>query len=248
MKVLVRSIITFALMNSQVKQEPRWLQFVYWGVIALAGLFTILMVTRQMNVWNIYTQRSMSMYPTLNDSTKVWMNSWSKIERYDLIAFQNALDGGVEIQRVVGMPGDTLNIVNGILYVNGQPSLVEMEVTREYVIQPQDWKTTTQQLLLKTDKRMVRHEQYAGIIGSKAFLTQPDADYIAIGAKVTVFPGFEKKLYQPTNRQWTMSDYGPLTVPDNSYFTLCDARGHSRDSRFDGPVPFKSVLGKVSPL
>jgi len=205
------------------------------------------MITKQLNVWNVFTQRSMSMYPTLNDSSKVWMTSWDKIDRYDLIAYKNA-EGGVEIQRVMGMPGDTLYIKEGIVYLNGDPSPVEMEVSREYVIQPQDWKTTTQQVLTKTDKRLVRHEQYGGLISTKAFLTQANADYIAIGARVSVFPGFEKNLYQPTNRLWNMSEYGPLTIPEKSYFTLCDARGHSRDSRFDGPVPFSAVLGKVHPF
>lgn len=205
------------------------------------------MITKQMNVWNVYTQRSMSMYPTLNDSSKVWMSSWGEINRFDLIAFTNE-SGGIEIQRVMALPGDTLNIIEGITYINGVPSPIEMEVSREYVVQPQNWKTTTQQILTKTDKRMVRHEQYAGIIGTKAFLKPADADYIAIEAKINLFPGFEKKLYQPTNRQWNMVNYGPLTIPDNSYFVMCDARGHSRDSRFDGPVPFKAVLGKVHPF
>jgi signal peptidase I len=187
------------------------------------------------------------MYPTLKDSSKVWMNAWSTINRFDMIAYKNE-SGGIEIQRVLALPGDTLNIIEGVVYVNGVPSPIEMQISREYIIQPQSWKTTTQQVLSKTDKRMVRHEQYAGVVGTKAFLTQADADFIAIEAKVSLFPGFEKNLYQPTNRQWNMVNYGPLTIPENSYFTLCDARGHSRDSRFDGPVPFNSVLGKVQPF
>lgn len=247
MKVYSTSLITFAIMNGQENKEPKWLQGFYWATIVIAGLFAIAMITKQMNVWNVYNQRSMSMYPTLNDSSKVWMNSWSSIERFDMIAFKND-SGIIEIQRVMGLPGDTMNIVEGIVYVNGVPSPIEMDVSREYVVQPQNWKISTQQILTKTDKRMVRHEQYGGIIGTKAFLTAANADYIAIEAKVSLFPGFEKKLYQPTNRQWNMVNYGPLTIPEHSYFTLCDARGHSRDSRFDGPVPFKSVLGKVSPF
>ena len=157
-------------MNGE-KKEPKWLQGFYWGTIAIAGLFTIAMITKQMNVWNVYTQHSMNMYPTLKDSSKVWMNAWSTISRYDMSAFKNE-SGGIEIQRVMALPGDTLNIVEGVVYVNGVPSPIEMQVSREYIIQPQSWKTTTQQVLSKTDKRMVRHEQYAGVVGTKAFLTQ----------------------------------------------------------------------------
>ena len=42
-----------------------------------------------------------------------------KPKRYDLIAFQNT-DGRVCIRRVIGLPGESVNIREGTVYINGE--------------------------------------------------------------------------------------------------------------------------------
>ena len=42
-----------------------------------------------------------------------------KPKRYDVIAFKNS-DGRECIRRVIGLPGETVNIRNGMVYVNGE--------------------------------------------------------------------------------------------------------------------------------
>lgn len=41
------------------------------------------------------------------------------------------------------------------------------------------------------------------------------------------------------------SDYGPMVVPEDGLFMMGDNRLNSRDSRFWGTVPLRSVIGKV---
>jgi signal peptidase I len=41
------------------------------------------------------------------------------------------------------------------------------------------------------------------------------------------------------------SDFGPVTVPKDSLFCMGDNRPNSRDSRFWGTVPIRSVIGRV---
>ena len=45
----------------------------------------------------------------------------SDVERGDIVLFESPVDGVVLIKRVVGLPGDTLEIRDGTLYLNGAP-------------------------------------------------------------------------------------------------------------------------------
>lgn len=69
---------------------------------------------------------SESMLPTLEVGDRVFVNklvySVSEPERGDIVVFES-VGGGDEtlIKRVVGLPGDTIAVRSGTLYVNGEP-------------------------------------------------------------------------------------------------------------------------------
>ena len=41
------------------------------------------------------------------------------------------------------------------------------------------------------------------------------------------------------------SDFGPVKVPKGTFYGLGDNRPNSRDSRFFGPIPYRTVIGRV---
>ena len=71
------------------------------------------------------TMMGVSMNSTLNDGEKIIINKLAYFrkepQRYDVIVFSQSKSGHgyYNIKRVVGLPGETLEIVNGEVYING---------------------------------------------------------------------------------------------------------------------------------
>ena len=79
-----------------------------------------------------------SMMPALTDQERIFINKFTyrfgsgNIERGDLVVFWFPLDRSKSyIKRVIGLPGDNIQIDNGIVYVNGM-RLDEPYVPTEY--------------------------------------------------------------------------------------------------------------------
>src|ERR1017187_9919514 len=79
-----------------------------------------------------------SMMPALHDQERIFINKFTyrlgagHIERGDMVVFWFPLDLSKSyIKRVIGLPGDSLEIENGVVIVNGKP-LAEDYVPEEY--------------------------------------------------------------------------------------------------------------------
>jgi signal peptidase I len=121
-----------------------------------------------------------SMAPLLSDQERIFINKFvyrfEPIERGDVVVFWYPLDHTKSfIKRVVGLPGETIQLRQGVLYVNGK--------------------------------------------------TVPEP-YVP--------PQYEDS-----------SDFGPATVPKDSFFVLGDHRISSNDSRVFGPVPSQFIYGRA---
>lgn len=60
-----------------------------------------------------------SMYPTLKDGDIVLLKKFDKtIERFDIVVFK--YNNSKLVKRVIGLPGEHIKYVNGVLYINNQ--------------------------------------------------------------------------------------------------------------------------------
>ena len=67
-----------------------------------------------------FTVSGASMYPTLQNGDRMILSKIGDINRFDVVVLK-APDENVEyIKRVIGMPGDTLELKQGVLYINGK--------------------------------------------------------------------------------------------------------------------------------
>ena len=67
-----------------------------------------------------FTVSGASMYPTLHNGDRMVLSKVGDIHRFDVVILK-APDENVEyIKRVIGMPGDTVEMKNSVLYINGK--------------------------------------------------------------------------------------------------------------------------------
>ena len=120
------------------------------------------------------------------------------------------------VKRVVGVPGDTLQMANGALFRNGD------RVTERYAhFDPaQDDEIALEGYGLMDPA--VRPEAY----GAKNHLQ-------------LLLPTVDARSYRPTRNNW-----GPLVVPAGHYWLMGDNRDQSLDSRYMGPIPRRTIRGK----
>ncbi len=59
-----------------------------------------------------------SMYKTLDDGNILLLYKLANIERYDVVVLNEEYDDEIIIKRVIGMPGETIQIKNGKIYIN----------------------------------------------------------------------------------------------------------------------------------
>jgi signal peptidase I len=173
------------------------------------------------------------------DSLAVQLPDWkgriwgSELERGDVVILTPPGTNTDYIKRVVGLPGDRLEVRDGALIINGQ-------AVKRRVMQPR--------LVAVDANDPCRPEEYPGRLVAK-----PD------GTLWCKLPIIRETL--PNGRSYDTVDtdpnspgdiYGPITVPDGTYFLMGDNRDHSADSRFPawqrglgGPVPWENIGGRA---
>ena len=125
------------------------------------------------------------------------------------------------VKRVVGVPGDTLEMRAKTLFVNG-PEMQEnyvRHIDRNRDATHSDMKWQRSHLLAR------------GIVRDRAY---GEDDGWGEGGGVS-----PRDDYRPSRDNW-----GPIAVPEDSYFVLGDNRDNSEDSRYWGFVDRRSIRGQ----
>lgn len=94
-----------------------------WVVLALLGVSIALGVNQFILAMSVVSGTSMQ--PTLRDGDRLLINKFSFLfhapQRGDVITFQDPSDTNrYLVKRVIGVPGDRIEIKDGVLYRNGQ--------------------------------------------------------------------------------------------------------------------------------
>ena len=92
------------------------------GYVVFVVLFTYIIVTYVGQRTEVVGS---SMYPTLHDGDNLLVDKisyrFTDIERFDIIVFEYQHEENVYyIKRIIGLPGETVQITDGNIYINGE--------------------------------------------------------------------------------------------------------------------------------
>jgi signal peptidase I len=225
--------------NSQLAALPKLpLKKRIWDNVVSLGSALLLVLVIRSSIIEAFKIPSGSMIPTLLVGDQIFVNKFayglrvpltdwigekpiyfyknSGPSRGDIIVFKYPVDPDIYfIKRVVGIPGDTIEMKNKVVTVNGKP----------FPTTPAD-----QAQLDKIFKSLEDSQaEYP-----KERMTVFDETFDHTTATIMI----DKQSYFSEN-------FEPIKVPEKSYFVMGDNRDNSKDSRFWGFVPFDNIKGQA---
>ncbi|AMN44751.1 signal peptidase I [Rhodoplanes sp. Z2-YC6860] len=134
--------------------------------------------------YNIYSVPSTSMAPTLQINDYVMAFGRREVTRGDVVAYLFPKDGStVYIKRVVGLPGDRIQMKGGVLQINGEP--VKQERLPDAELRDDGSKPRPVRQYLETLPGGVSHRIYDevenGFLDNTAEVTVPAGHYFMMG-------------------------------------------------------------------
>lgn len=89
----------------------------YWGIL-FAFSIAVGFIFQQMFIVPT-TVKGESMLPTFKDNSKILVIRNTHVGRFDIVVFKSPVSNEYHIKRVIGLGGDTVEMRNDQLYING---------------------------------------------------------------------------------------------------------------------------------
>ena len=177
-------------------------------------------------------------------------------ESGEIVIFRKPFGRVEYVKRLVGQPGDAVQMINGYLHINGQAA--ELSNPRRYVVA---------NIPNRNKRTGVRHNDMT-IIGNRIYVNGQPADFnytieyktdrvcLRNPIECRILEGVEFTETLPNGRSYQiikMQQHGALDntelliVPENHFFMIGDNRDYSMDSRHPsiGFVPRDNMLGPI---
>ena len=211
---------------------------VYALVFVLCDLLALPLLTlyvREHQVEPFYIP-STSMEPSVRRGDRIWADKRYNcpgckqgVHRGDIAVFAYPNDRSVRyIKRVIGLPGDQIQLKDRQVWVNGQP--LQAAIAQSALPPAAGTPTGGMEAI---DGRRWQVQWLEPTVSARPATTNPEA-----ATPVAVLP--------PLNRAPSLAARElQLTVPDGQVFVLGDNRQSSVDSRNFGTVPMQDILGRA---
>lgn len=213
-------------------------------LISIGILFGFLMIVRLTKVIQFYKAPTIGNEPSIKKNGGMLGSRFITPKRLDFIWFIGETPFGrlLNVYRLCGLPGDIVEIKNGILFVNDKNIDNDLKLSHNYIVTQNEFEKIKS--LLEVDKGFV-------IRLSADSLSVPLPDDFAkennLQAKRQILlQSFkDSTISRVFNKDWNSDNFGPVKVPNNAYFILGDNRHHALDSRYQGFIDKKDFSSTV---
>lgn len=208
--------------------------------IALGSFAGIVIVARILGFWEVYRIPTSSNEPTIKTGSIVIATNLVKPRAKEFCTFYFGEKNGERVvytKRLCGMPGDIIELRSNVLYVNGQNFDEDLMLNHAYrvpIIYAEE---------LIRDKKIANEVVYINSDSNFALIQY--ADHVMKKEPRAIPQSPVVYLHEYWGKQWTPSQFGPVTVPKGKYFVMGDNRDHSYDSRYWGFVDENDMIGKL---
>ena len=165
----------------------------------------------------------------------------------NMVSMPDFKPGSHYFYRLCGIPGNILEMKNGILYVNNKNFDEKLNLNNQYKISSAEW-----DLIDQDDMNAMEKSGGVYMISKDSALVTFDnvlmKKYASkISPVLYIMPGAEYGVFKWNNKDqsWTPDNFGPLKIPAGCYFVLGDNRHNAMDSRYIGFVKKEDIKGVV---
>jgi len=178
--------------------------------------------------------------PAIPRGAYIIASKWVDPEPFDLICYFHEVRGANEVwvQRICGMPGDTIALREGVLFVNGIDADSGLELQHRYGITERQERQLMKRGIITADdvQPLSALDQVAHVpddVAREELLVR------------TPYPWSWEHASPFHRAEWSEDEVPAVVVPEGCWFMLGDNRHSSVDSRYIGFVPQASFAGTV---
>lgn len=165
----------------------------------------------------------------------------------NMVSMAESEPGSRYFYRLCAIPGDVIEMKNGIFYSNGKIFDKPLNLNLQY-------KISNAELIFFDEDDLAAIEKSSGMImrnGDSSFVGLDSILLKKYASQINpvryIVPHFENGPFKWNNKDayWTTDNFGPLKIPTGCYFVLGDNRHNAMDSRYIGFVKKEGIKGVV---
>lgn len=215
--------------------------------LTLIGIiFSMYFILNWTGILKVYDYQSTSNYPTLEQNSNLILTNLVAPKNGDFICYFNKKNvlTKTAVNRVCGIENDTVEIINGNLFIDGENFDKELDLMHFYVLSKAEYNQSKSEL--KDDIRFYttkqNNEDSIMVLLPYSYALKNNFDKRRNIASKFDDNTFVQKLFK---KKWNLDNFGPLIIPKNKFFVLGDNRDTAQDSRFVGLIDKNDIVGTV---